>query len=450
MSDDSKRMLTLKSVTINKYKSIETEQKFEVEPDVTVLVGKNESGKTAILEALAKSNPYPGQQLILNAQHDYPIDQYSHITDVDRERTGIKCKYTLGDNLLEHIFSDMGERTILERELQSDTSYSDPTQSQYYMHVDDDQFVRSLAQKHTLNAADTQTALATITYEGDLYSIAKESLSSNLKALYQEAIERLGEYEDPHFRILQYLIDKWLKPSAPRFLYYSDYYQLPSEIDLYALQNDRSDRLELKTAKALFDLANLAPQDLLSSNDEANIRALESAGRQVSATLGEYWHTNKNLRVRFHKPGGANAHGNPYVKVRISDGPDSMTLPLDSRSRGFRWFFSFFVWFSKIQEDSESHYILLLDEPGLTLHASAQQDLLRFIEDLSKDYQIIYTTHSQFMIDTEKQHRIRTVAQTKNGTQILDRLKEKDSETLLPLQAALGYDIFSEHLYWSQ
>lgn len=45
-------MITLKEVKINKYKSIETEQSFSVEDDITILVGKNEAGKTAILEAI--------------------------------------------------------------------------------------------------------------------------------------------------------------------------------------------------------------------------------------------------------------------------------------------------------------------------------------------------------------------------------------------------------------
>ena len=84
---------------------------------------------------------------------------------------------------------------------------------------------------------------------------------------------------------------------------------------------------------------------------------------------------------------------------------------------------------------------ILLDEPGLNLHASAQKDLLEFIEDLTKNYQIIYTTHSPFMIPSEKLHRIRTILETENGSKISDSLQEKDPNTLFPLQAALGYDI---------
>jgi predicted ATP-dependent endonuclease of OLD family len=124
-------------------------------------------------------------------------------------------------------------------------------------------------------------------------------------------------------------------------------------------------------------------------------------------------------------------------------------LPLDRRSKGFNWFFSFIIWFSKIQADKNSDYILLLDEPGLNLHASAQADLLGFFHDLSKKYQIIYTTHSPFMVETEHLDRVRTCFETEDGTIISDSIQEKDPNTLFPLQAALGYDI-AQNLFVSK
>jgi predicted ATP-dependent endonuclease of OLD family len=85
--------------------------------------------------------------------------------------------------------------------------------------------------------------------------------------------------------------------------------------------------------------------------------------------------------------------------------------------------------------------ILLLDEPGLNLHAKAQADLLRFIENLGVKYQIIYTTHSPFMIDSKCLDRVRTIVETPGGSKISDAVYETDERTIFPLQAALGYDI---------
>ena len=90
-----------------------------------------------------------------------------------------------------------------------------------------------------------------------------------------------------------------------------------------------------------------------------------------------------------------------------------------------------------------------MDEPGLNLHAKAQNDLLKFISDLSNDYQIIYTTHSPFMIDTNSLNKVRTVYETQDGTVISDSVQEKDPNTLFPLQAALGYDL-AQNLFVSK
>jgi predicted ATP-dependent endonuclease of OLD family len=122
--------------------------------------------------------------------------------------------------------------------------------------------------------------------------------------------------------------------------------------------------------------------------------------------------------------------------------------PLDERSTGFIWFFSFLVWFSEVQKQYGDNLIVLLDEPGLTLHARAQADLLRYVrEELLPKYQVVYTTHSPFMIDTGDLLSCRTVEDVTGpddeveGTKVGDQVLSTDTDTLFPLQAALGYDI---------
>ena len=123
---------------------------------------------------------------------------------------------------------------------------------------------------------------------------------------------------------------------------------------------------------------------------------------------------------------------------------------MKNRSKGFIWFFSFLVWFSKVQE--KKNLIILLDEPGLNLHAEAQADLLKYIDkELLPRYQVIYTTHSPFMIESDKLDEVRTVYDSndsKVGSIISNALEEKDQGTLFPLQAALGYNL-AQNLYIS-
>lgn len=109
----------------------------------------------------------------------------------------------------------------------------------------------------------------------------------------------------------------------------------------------------------------------------------------------EYWTTNKNLDIEFNVE-----HVNERIlNIRVRNRNYRVSLPLGNRSKGFLWFFSFLIWFSKIQGDKNKKYILLLDEPGLSLHASAQDDLLRFIDEkLSVDYQINHSSPKMIYI----------------------------------------------------
>ena len=201
----------------------------------------------------------------------------------------------------------------------------------------------------------------------------------------------------------------------------------------------------------MFELSGLQISDIQSeSNFEAFKAQLEATSNSITDEMFEYWTTNQNLEIRFEIEHAAN--NVRYLNIRIYNSKHRVTLPLKNRSKGFLWFFSFLVWFSKIQGDKNSKYILLLDEPGLSLHASAQNNLLRFIDEkLAPEYQVIYTTHSPFMIDSLKLNEVRTVYDTQNpkiGSVVSDAVEEKDSDTLFPLQAALGYTI-AQNLYVS-
>jgi len=137
----------------------------------------------------------------------------------------------------------------------------------------------------------------------------------------------------------------------------------------------------------------------------------------------------------------------------VFDTKHMVTTELGTRSRGFIWFFSFLAWYSDAQQQKQS-IILLLDEPGLSLHAKAQEDLLRYFEaEVKGNHQLIYTTHSPFMVDPTRFDRVRIVQDLsiesdnelppeKQGTKVLTDVLEATADSLFPLQGALGYEIY--------
>jgi hypothetical protein len=166
----------------------------------------------------------------------------------------------------------------------------------------------------------------------------------------------------------------------------------------------------------------------------------------VADEVFEYWSQNRDLRVEVDvdfKPVPQNPPARvPYLEIRIWNDRHRVSLNFGERSTGFVWFFSFLAFFSEFR-DSEDRLVLLLDEPGLGLHAAAQADLLRFIDErLAPNHQVIHTTHSPFMVDATRFEKVRTVEDTDGeGTKIGADVLAVGSDTRFPLQAALGYQL---------
>lgn len=445
--------MLLKKVTIHKYKSFLTEQSYEVESAITRIVGKNESGKTALLEALAKSNYFEDNaEFKFDKDLDYPR---SELTKVRSENPAVlTCEYELSDDIIKSVEGDFAEGIVAEKTF-SVTSYYDNSKTTTVIGVDFDAFKEWLIAAFDIGDQCKELIHAATSYSELESTVSENNSLPGMKEVKGE-LDRIKKDSNGWTNPLEgFIYHKYVSPAIPKLWYFSDYFSLPCRINLNEFSSGRPTGSltseEFKIAKALFELSGLQLSDIQSeSNFEAFKAQLEATSNAITDEMFEYWSTNQNLEIRFdieHAPNSVR-----YLNIRIYNSKHRVTLPLKNRSKGFLWFFSFLVWFSKIQGDKNSKYILLLDEPGLSLHASAQNDLLRFIDEkLAPDYQVIYTTHSPFMIDSLKLNEVRTVYDTQNpkvGSVVSDAVEEKDSDTLFPLQAALGYTI-AQNLYVS-
>ncbi|WP_342667041.1 ATP-dependent nuclease [Pseudoxanthomonas dokdonensis] len=139
------------------------------------------------------------------------------------------------------------------------------------------------------------------------------------------------------------------------------------------------------------------------------------------------------------------------AKIRINNANHKVDVPLSERSAGFVWFFSFLAQFKQMRKKAPGA-VILLDEPGLTLHGKAQADLLRYIiERLLPQHQVIYSTHSPFMVPVDRLEDVRVVEDVierdernrpiVKGTKVSADVLTVDKDTLFPLQAHLGYEV---------
>ena len=448
--------MKLKNVEILKFKSFENSQKFEIEKDITILVGMNESGKTSALEAIAKTNYFQNDASFkYNTTHDYPRKQKKKMDKSGNIPDAIICTYTIDQELKSKIEDELGKDILNFEEFKVTTKY-DNTDSYLGIKIDKLKFIENQTAKLEISSKTLNDKLLAIESKEDLEELKEEysdeKYTIGLKS-FDKYFENILNWEQD--LISEYITRIYLKPNKPKFLYYDEYFSLPSRISIENLENSTLEESEMKTAKALFELADINTSEILKSDDfEDFIAELEATEAIISDELFKYWATNKNLQITFRidKKEKKDHYGGSKIVEHILDirvKSKGVSLSLKNRSKGFNWFFSFLVWFKRIQEDQNSNYILLLDEPGLNLHASAQGDLLRFIEDLSADYQIIYSTHSPFMIASDSLNRVRTVLETDKGSVISESIQEKDPNTLFPLQASLGYDI-AQNLFVSK
>jgi predicted ATPase len=368
----------LKTAVVRKFRSIENSGTVRFEPDVTCLVGKNESGKTAFLQALHQANPFGGPGRGFDELRDYP----RRLRGRDRAQIAttvpISATFELGDADLEAVAQRFGPDALGAKEVTVERTY---------------------AGDRRLLVGDEEVA-------GELATLLADRL--------------------------------------PRLLYFDGYSVLPGRVSIPRLQATAEDDLQPgeRTALALLRLAGVAADEFAESDYEVRKAALESAATTVSEEVFRYWSQNPDLTVEldldFREAGQNGKGGPPFLDVRIRNHRHRVTTNFGERSGGLVWFFSFVAAFSELHE--AEGLVLLLDEPGLGLHAAGQADLLRYLdEQLAGDHQLVYTTHSPYMVDATRPHRVRTVEDVEGeGTLVRERTGATSRDTVLPLSGALA------------
>jgi hypothetical protein len=183
------------------------------------------------------------------------------------------------------------------------------------------------------------------------------------------------------------------------------------------------------------------PDALKAYRDQLDRRSyqLNSASVRLTAEIRKVWEPNpdraeaERLRVVADQQ---------YLKVVVEDDL-GVEIELDQRSEGFQWLVSFFVVFFAEAAGKHKNAVLLLDEPGLSLHGLKQRDFRATISRLAESNQTLYTTHSPFLVGPSELDLVRVVEMTdrKVGTKVHTTITAGDPAGLLPLQEALGYDL---------
>jgi energy-coupling factor transporter ATP-binding protein EcfA2 len=451
--------MKLVEVQVTNFRNILDSTLVKIEPGITCLVGKNESGKTAFLHALYRLNP-SRDGVGFSARQQYPAwleKQHRREGKNLEEMCPIKAVFELETEDVESFVVRFGGGTLKSARVVVEREYGGS--QKFDFEYDETKAVVFILGEVTVPADFKGTAANAHSFSDldELNETLKANGGETCTAASQEIEEVRGRVLRKSVTLEDALVSA-LAELTPKFFYFDEYSTLRADIKIRELlQKDRkalSD--EEATSRSLLELAGAENEYLLNVDYEIRKRELENVATSITQDVLKYWTTNQYLRAFFDitqinvpapHPGGQQSVLDE-LKIRLWDDRHFLSLRFDERSSGFRWFFSFLAGFSKY-EHSKQPIIILLDEPGLGLHARAQHDFLTFIEErLAKRCQVIYTTHSPFLVQPAHLERARLVQDEGRdvGARVTSDVLTTDKDTIFPLQSALGYDL-AQHLF---
>lgn len=512
----------LKKFRVKKFRSVTDSNWIDVD-NTTCLVGTNESGKTNLLLALWKLNPANDEEI--DPLSDYPRKQYVDYAKTDGYEIFISAEFELDSTLATKLSIKTGFHTgltkniIVSRKYNGDYTYQFAKNNLEYISSNDlKSYLINLKSEYLKSETAGKEETTTNQKIEKFITEKEESINPNEKLAknYIETIKKdIENFIEKNYKRkininsffdsnLHSYLDKSITAfddggisfpeefndevyqTLPKFVYYSDYGNIDSEIYLpHVIENFERDDLgqrekaKSRSLKVLFEFVNLAPKQILELGKEAlpikiitkdyngriqntsiqdaedeDIQAvstkkkereilLHSASTKLTSDFKDWWKQG-NYKFRFQ------ADGN-HFRIWVSDEKRLAEIELEGRSKGLQWFFSFFLIFLVESKDSHSNCVLLLDEPGISLHPMAQIDLIRFFSSLSDDNQIVYTTHSPFLVNPDNLGNVYAMFVGENGESIVSpdlRANNKISErSIYPVHAAIGLTVSETLLY---
>lgn len=465
--------MKLTKFKVTNFRSVEDSGWLEAD-DVTALIGVNESGKTNLLLPLWKLKP--AQDGEIQPTSDYPKTMFGEIRSYPGDYHFIEAEFTTGsvsaviaqaagvstevastvivtryyDGRYEVEFPNHNKSTTVQREWLSEkllacaesvnASKALKKESEVQPQIVNglNAATNAIPDSDELTPAQLRAVISSIDALVPQEPAETSVIVPMLKQLSGELTEHHQLVTSPPPGRIEGVVEA-VVAAIPPFVYYSNYGNLDSEIYLpHVVENlEREDlgpkeAAKARTLRVLFSFVQLEAKEILElgqdfkevngHNREPNADEiaeiaeqkrtrsilLQSAGATLTTKFRDWWKQG-DYRFRFE------ADGN-HFRIWVADDRRPTEVELENRSTGLQWFLSFYLVFLVESRGEHSKAVLLLDEPGVSLHPLAQRDLSAFFENLSGTNQIIYTSHSPFLVDADRLERARKVYVAADGT----------------------------------
>ncbi len=426
--------MKLSKFRIKNYKSIVDSGDCYFSNKLTILAGKNESGKTSVLEAL----------------EDFHQDKTIREEAKPIEGDGIpevSITFSLEASEASEIFKTIGSEKTEAKNLSltltkrfGDKAYAIDIDSRKQMGLS---ATRDGSQRHILDSIKKIDAAIKIAGSEAKFprfdkqklsdfkseAVAFKTANSGLLDVITE-IENIGKVVDDFYaqqKLVADFVAEFVKTHLPYFILFSSFDdEFPKSIPIASLATN-------VWAQDLEQVSNFSIAKMASTNQQEQVNHENSVNVDFTSKFDKYW-TQDKIKLQVKKDG---AHMNFWI---VED--NKLYYP-SQRSKGQQWYLSFYVKIvARLQEDKPN--IILIDEPGLYLHAKAQKDLLTVLLEHTNENPVVFSTHSPYLITEENLENVRLIEKTELGTKILGKIHAHptaDKETLTPILTAIGLGI---------
>lgn len=435
--------MKLKKFKITNYKSITDSGDCYLTDAITILAGKNESGKTSILEALEdfdtdkkireSAKPIKSPESVPEISITFTVEKDTIEEILEEIESPLKATadieieliktfpdvYSFGKNTLQNEIFGSKEIDKIQKSIKDKWSKIKTICTKYEAlggSLFDFEFSDFVSEKTlfiNFKNATTPNVAQIEEKERDMFSKLLTEAETDINNL-----ENLFATETKFLNALK----QWI----PNFILFNSFEDIfPNKIPFAELEKN-------EWIKDLSVISDLKISTIKGTDDRGKEKHKDDINIKLNKDYEKFWTQDvSNLSVNWDSE-------HLYFWIKEDGYPYEPSL----RSKGRQWHLAFYIKISA-RANEKIPNIILIDEPGLFLHAKAQEDILGKLEDSAKEVQLIFSTHSPYLLEADKLNRVRLVHRTKkSGTEIENKVHAlADKETLTPILTAIGLEL---------
>ncbi len=405
--------MKLISFRVKNYKSIKDSGECYLEKNITIFAGKNGSGKSNILEALNKFSTceFDFEEDNYNYEDKCPIIQNKyHLSEEELKEIQDKFNIDVDNEIIITLDTNDNENFLYEIDWKTD-----------FVKIQNNN--KKTIEKIIKETGDSKLIIA------NCYEDVLENYEENIKTTVKKVLETSGFID---IKILMDDVDDYIIKKIPQFVY-----QKTIENELKSIITKES----IKTNDFHKDISKLLEfndSDFDEKGDKSKrTRRSNILSQTLTGNFGEFY-TQDRIELKFTLDGNSIT-----MDVIEPEKASKYENKIENKSDGLRWFIAFYV---KLKVTKSTDVIILLDEPGMYLHAKACDEMLKIFADISNESQILLATHNPYLIKADNIGAVRLVLNDEENSTTIENKphryqQDRNMDALTPILTSIGYEL---------